>query len=86
MIFSVLLYLVVIFSLFFTCVKRDLKVQKLLCGVTVLLGKLVAVFLFHFIFWCVYQYYFWDNVSSFYPGDLSFSSHQFAHYIPRFGG
>ncbi|KAM3726307.1 Tumor necrosis factor [Dirofilaria immitis] len=37
MIFSMLLYLVVIFSLFFTCVKRDLKMQKLLCGVTVLL-------------------------------------------------
>uniref|UniRef100_A0A0R3RM29 Inner membrane protein n=1 Tax=Elaeophora elaphi TaxID=1147741 RepID=A0A0R3RM29_9BILA len=37
MIFSILLYLIVIFSLFFTCVKRDLKVQKLLCGVTVLL-------------------------------------------------
>ncbi|KAL3982142.1 putative integral membrane protein [Acanthocheilonema viteae] len=37
MIFSILLYLIVIFSLFFTCVKRDLKVQKLLCSVTVLL-------------------------------------------------
>ncbi|EJW72380.1 hypothetical protein WUBG_16714, partial [Wuchereria bancrofti] len=37
MIFSVLLYLFIIFSLFFICVKRNLKVQKLLCGVTVLL-------------------------------------------------
>ncbi|KAK6110420.1 putative integral membrane protein [Brugia pahangi] len=37
MIFGVLLYLVVIFSLFFICVKRNLKVQKLLCAVTVLL-------------------------------------------------
>ncbi|VDK88045.1 unnamed protein product [Litomosoides sigmodontis] len=35
--FSILLYLVVIFSLFFICVKRDLKVQKLLCSMTVLL-------------------------------------------------
>lgn len=39
MFFSIVLYLVLIISLFFLCVKRDLKVQKLLCGATVLLGK-----------------------------------------------
>lgn len=37
MFFSIVLYLVLIISLFFLCVKRDLKVQKLLCGATVLL-------------------------------------------------
>uniref|UniRef100_A0A8R1TUU9 Uncharacterized protein n=1 Tax=Onchocerca volvulus TaxID=6282 RepID=A0A8R1TUU9_ONCVO len=46
MIFSVLLYLVIIFSLFFTCVKRDLKVQKLLCGVTILLISINLLIIF----------------------------------------
>ncbi|CAG9541111.1 unnamed protein product [Cercopithifilaria johnstoni] len=46
MIFSILLYLVIIFSLFFTCVKRDLKVQKLLCSVTVLLVFISSLIIF----------------------------------------
>uniref|UniRef100_A0A1I7VVS6 Amastin-like protein n=1 Tax=Loa loa TaxID=7209 RepID=A0A1I7VVS6_LOALO len=46
MIFSVLLYLVVIFSLFFTCVERDLKVQKLLCGVTISLVSINLLIIF----------------------------------------
>uniref|UniRef100_A0A915Q5A3 Pali-domain-containing protein n=1 Tax=Setaria digitata TaxID=48799 RepID=A0A915Q5A3_9BILA len=37
MTFSSLMYLIVVFLLFFICVKRDLKIQKLLCGATLLL-------------------------------------------------
>ncbi|VDN01224.1 unnamed protein product [Thelazia callipaeda] len=47
--FSIVLYLLVAVSLFFTCIKRNLKVEKFLCGFSVLLGKYLVYVLTNLI-------------------------------------
>lgn len=76
MILGILLYVVVIFLLFFICVKRDLKVQRLLCGATLLLGL-------HFSCFTSFSVAF-TGVIELCSSGLFFSFHQSAHCIPRF--